>query len=134
MKTTTAKRILALVSVILVLSLAMSGCAPATTGDAAAGGAGTAGALSMIPMLIVMIAVMYFFMIRPEKKRKKEAEDLRNSLTTGDKIVTIGGMTGKIVNVSGDEIVFETGEDRVRIQVKKWAVSRKEGKDSKESK
>lgn len=125
MKTNTAKRILALASVILALSLAMSGCAPAT-GDAAADGAGTAGALSMIPMLVIMIAVMYFFMIRPEKKRKKEAEDLRNSLTTGDKIVTIGGMTGKIVNVSGDDIVFETGEDRVRIEVKKWAVSRKE--------
>lgn len=135
MKTTTAKRILALVSVILVLVLAMSGCATSTsTSTATDASTGTTSAWSMIPMLVIMVAILYFFMLRPEKKRKKEAEDLRNSLTVGDKIVTIGGMTGKIVSVSSDDIVFETGEDRVRIQVKKWAVSRKEGKDSKENK
>ena len=88
------------------------------TSDAAAGGSG-----SMIFMLIAMIAIFYFLMIRPENKKKKKTEEMRNSLTLGDEITTIGGITGKIVQVTEDTVTFETGEDIVRIQVKKWAIS-----------
>ena len=87
-----------------------------TDGTAAGGG-------SMILMLVLMFAVFYFFIIRPENKRKKKTEEMRSSLSIGDEIVTIGGITGKIVQVTEDTITFETGEDRVRIQTKKWAVS-----------
>ena len=51
---------------------------------------------------------------------------MRNNLGTGDKIVTIGGIQGEIVSVSGDSMTIETGEDRVRIKIAKWAISRKE--------
>ncbi|NLV86376.1 MAG: preprotein translocase subunit YajC [Clostridiales bacterium] len=81
--------------------------------------------MQMILSIVVLFAVFYFFMIRPEKKRKKQAEELRSSLSTGEKIVTIGGMMGTIVNVTDESITFETGEDRVRIEVAKWAVSKK---------
>ncbi len=84
---------------------------------------GAAGGSSMILMLIAMFAVFYFFMIRPENKKKKKAEEMRNSLTVGEEITTIGGMTGKVVQVTEDTVTFETGEDRVRIQIKKWAIS-----------
>ena len=70
-----------------------------------------------------MFAVFYFFFIRPENKKKKKVEDMRNSLSLGDEITTIGGMTGKIVQVTEDTVTFETGEDRVRIQIKKWGIS-----------
>ena len=80
---------------------------------------------SWILMLVLMFAMLYFFMIRPENKRKKEAENLRNSLSVGDEITTIGGMTGTICAVKENTIVFETGADRVRIEVTKWAVSTK---------
>ena len=83
----------------------------------------TAGAASMIPMLVIMFAVMYFLVIRPENKKKKKAEEMRNNLSLGDEITTIGGITGKIVQITEDTITFETGEDRVRIQIKKWAIS-----------
>ena len=76
-----------------------------------------------ILMIISMFAIMYFLMIRPEKKRKQKAEEMRNSLKKGDVITTIGGIVGKIVLVSQDTIVIETGEDRVRIEFTKWAVS-----------
>ncbi len=89
------------------------------TTDASMAGGGT----SMILMLVLMFAVFYFFIIRPENKRKKKTEEMRSSLSIGDEIVTIGGITGKIVQVTEDTITFETGEDRVRIQTKKWAVS-----------
>ncbi len=86
------------------------------------------GAGSMLPsiiMIVAMIAVFYFLMIRPENKRKKEAEDMRNSLAVGDDITTIGGITGTICAVKDKTIVIETGADRVRIEFTKWAVSSK---------
>ena len=76
-------------------------------------------------MLGLMFVVLYFFMIRPENKRKKEADDLRNSLAVGDEVTTIGGITGTICAVKENTIVLETGADRVRIELTKWAVSSK---------
>lgn len=81
--------------------------------------------MDMILILAMMFVMIYFFMIRPENKRKKEAENLRNSLTVGDNITTIGGITGTICKVDENTIVFETGADRVRLEVTKWAVSTK---------
>jgi len=74
-------------------------------------------------MIVVMIALMYFLMIRPENKRKKKAEEMRNSLKKGDKVTTIGGIIGKVVMVTDNSLVIETSEDRVRLEVTKWAVS-----------
>ena len=76
-----------------------------------------------ILMLIVMVAIMYFLMIRPENTRKKKAQEMRDSLKKGDIITSIGGIIGKIVSVSKDTIVIETSDDRVRIEMAKWAVS-----------
>ena len=78
--------------------------------------------LTLMLPLVLMFVLMYFIMIRPENKRKKKAEEMRNSLSLGEEITTIGGITGKIVQVTEDTVTFETGEDRVRIQVKKWAI------------
>ena len=80
---------------------------------------------STIIMLVLMFAMLYFFMIRPENKRKKEAQNMRDSLTVGDEITTIGGITGTICAVKENTIVIETGADRVRIEFTKWAVSSK---------
>ena len=99
----------------------LSGCVPAE--GTADGAAAAGGGMSMIIMMVVMIAVFYFFMIRPENKRKKQAQQMRDSLSVGDTITTIGGIVGKIVYVKSDSIVIETGEDRVRIQLMKWSVS-----------
>lgn len=79
--------------------------------------------MSMILMMVLLFAMMYFMMIRPENKRKKKLQEMRDGLKKGDTITTIGGIVGKIVRVNSDTIVFETGEDRVRIEVAKWAIS-----------
>ena len=88
--------------------------------------AGAAGMSSSLIMLVAMLAIFYFMLIRPENKRKKEAEQMRNSVKTGDKIVTIGGITGTVVNVKDSRIVLETGADQVRIELEKWAISSNE--------
>ncbi|MCI8818062.1 MAG: preprotein translocase subunit YajC [Oscillibacter sp.] len=76
-----------------------------------------------ILMIVVMLAIMYFMMIRPENKRKKKAQEMRDSLKKGDVITSIGGIVGRIVSVSKDTIVVETSDDRVRMELTKWAVS-----------
>ncbi len=80
-------------------------------------------ALSPVILLVVMFAFMYFAMIRPENKRKKQAEEMRSNLKKGDQITTIGGIVGKIVMVNDETIVIETSDDRVRLELNKWAVS-----------
>ena len=77
----------------------------------------------MIIILVAMVAIFYFFMIRPESKKKKKLAEMRDSLSTGDTITTIGGILGKVVSIDGDKITFETSEDRVRLQIAKWGVS-----------
>jgi len=72
--------------------------------------------------IIVMVAMFYFMIIKPQKKKEKEDRKLRNSLAAGDQIVTIGGFTGRVLDVKEYEIVFETGAARTRLTVKKWAV------------
>ncbi len=76
-------------------------------------------------LIIPMFALMYFLMIRPENKRKKEAQNMRDSLAVGDEITTIGGITGTICAVKENTIVIESGADRVRVELTKWAVSTK---------
>ena len=81
---------------------------------------------STMLMLIMMIAVFYFMLIRPENKRKKEAEQMRSAVKKGDKITTIGGIVGTVVDVKENNIVIETSADQVRIELAKWALSTNE--------
>ena len=82
-----------------------------------------AGLGSTVIMLVLMLAVFYFMLIRPENKRKKEAEEVRSAVKTGDRITTIGGIMGTVVHVKEDRVVMETGADQVRIEIAKWAIS-----------
>ena len=84
-------------------------------------GAGT-GMGSTIMMIVLMIAIFYFLMIRPENKRKKQAEEMRNSLKKGDWLTTIGGVYGRVVSITDRTVVIETSEDRVRIEFLKSAI------------
>ena len=90
-----------------------------TTAAPAAGG----GMASTLVMLGLMIGIFSFMLIRPENKRKKEAEQMRSALKVGDEITTIGGITGTVVSVKDDKFVIETGADQVRIEFAKCALS-----------
>ena len=95
--------------------------------DAAATTAEGAGSISniltllMIPLLLI---IMYFVMIRPQRKQEKEANNMRNSLSVGDEITTIGGIIGRVVNVKEDTFVLETTKERTRIRFERTAVKR----------
>ena len=88
--------------------------------------AGGADLIAMLLPMALMFVIMYFMLIRPENKRKKEAEEMRNSVRNGDVVVTIGGIVGTVVDVKEKKVVIETGADRVRIEFEKWALSTNE--------
>ena len=77
--------------------------------------------LLIFPLLLV---IMYFFMIRPQRKQEKEATAMRNSLAVGDEVTTIGGIIGRVINVKDDTFVLETTRDRTRIRFERSAVKR----------
>ena len=88
------------------------------------GQAGTAGAMvSYLVMMAIVFGLMYFLMIRPQKKKEKEAKEMRDNLQIGDEVTTIGGITGIVVRKTEDTVVIETGGDRSKIRVKIWAIS-----------
>ena len=77
---------------------------------------------STVLMIVLMIAIFYFLMIRPENKRKKQAEEMRSSLKKGDWLTTIGGVYGRVVSITDRTVVIETSEDRVRVEFLKSAI------------
>lgn len=84
-------------------------------------GAGSSSWLSIV-MLLGLFAVMYFFMIRPQKKQEKADAEMRNALEIGDEIVTVGGIVGKVVTLREEEIIIETGTDRTKIKITRTAI------------
>lgn len=112
----------------------------------AAGATGEAGTMGMITQLIgigAIFAVFYFIMIRPQKKREKEIQEMRSRLDVGDEIITSGGIIGRVVSIKEDTILIETGSDRSKIRIARWAIQanntamearEKEKKEKKEKK
>ncbi|MBQ5816707.1 MAG: preprotein translocase subunit YajC [Oscillospiraceae bacterium] len=84
---------------------------------------GLLGSLTMFIPLILMFVVMYFFMIRPQKKREKEVQSMRNNLQIGDEVVTSGGIIGIVASLKEDTVVIETGSDRSKVRIARWAVA-----------
>jgi len=81
---------------------------------------------SLIIPLALMVAVFYFFLIRPQKKREKQTQQMQNSLQVGDEIVTTGGIVGIVVSIKEDTVVLETANDRSKIRIKRWAIASNE--------
>ena len=92
-------------------------------GTTQAAGQTKAGSTSYIVLMVVLVAVMYFMMIRPQKKRQKEEQEMRASLEIGDEIITIGGIVGRVVTIREEDLIIETGADRNKMRIQRWAVN-----------
>ena len=88
------------------------------------------GQISMILPLIILLLVMYFLLIRPQKKREKQVNAMRSGVQVGDEIITIGGICGKIVKTKEESLIIQVGADKVKFEIMRWAVSKvvEEGK------
>ena len=85
---------------------------------------GSAGIMNIVIMMVILVG-MYFLMIRPSTKRKKQEDEMRNNIQIGDEITTIGGIIGRVVAIKDDNesFIIETGVDRSKIKIKKWAIA-----------
>jgi len=88
------------------------------------------GMITSIGMLVLMVGVFYFFLIRPQRKKDKVAKEMRNNLQAGDEIVTIGGIAGKILSLKEDSVIIETGSDKNKLRIMRWAIQSREEKIS----
>ena len=82
------------------------------------------GSWGLIIMLVLLFVVFYFFSIRPQRKQEKETNAMRNNLTVGDEVTTIGGIIGKVVSIKEETCVIETSHERTKIRILKTAISR----------
>lgn len=97
--------------------------AQAAGGTAATGTQSQQNPVSMIILMVALFGVMYFVMIRPQKKKQKDEQTMRDTIQVGDEITTIGGIIGRVVTVKDDSLVIETGADRNKMKITRWAVS-----------
>lgn len=86
-------------------------------------------AMMQLAPLVLLIFIMYFLLIRPQKKREKTVNEMRSNLKIGDEIITIGGIYGKIVKLKDESLVIEVGSDKTRFEVTRWAISKVQGMD-----
>ncbi len=81
-----------------------------------------ASSLSPIILMVGMVAIFYFLLIRPQKKKEKKDKEMRSNIEVGDGIISIGGIVGRVISVKDDTILMETGADRTKIRIKNWAI------------
>ena len=96
--------------------------AAAAAGDAAAPAAGAGEMIGMFLPLILMFVIFYFMLIRPQKKKEKKVKDMLAALKTGDRICTIGGIYGTIVNIKDDTIELAVSNENTKLIVARWAI------------
>ena len=104
------------------VSVVSSDTAATTSTGAAEGLGGAAGMLSMLLPFALMIALMYFLMIRPQRKKDKQVKDMLANLKVGDRICTIGGLYGTIAGLKDDNVVLTLGSMQNKVVVARWAI------------
>lgn len=80
------------------------------------------GSFQMIILIVLLFVGMYFLMIRPQKKQQKKEQEIRENTQVGDEITTIGGIVGKVVTVKEDSLIIETGADKNKMKITRWAI------------
>lgn len=110
------KKVLSILFVLL-LTLSMAACVPAAEGE----GTGSETWMS-VALLGAFVVLIYFLMIRPQRKKEKKAKEMLGSMEVGDGVTTIGGIVGRIVSIKDDTVLVETGSDRTKMRFQKWAI------------
>lgn len=111
---------------VLLNNSTLSVLAAAADSAADTQGNATLAMVMQFGVIILIFVIMYFLLIRPQKKKEKEAQEMRNNLQVGDEVITVGGIIGRVVSVREDTVVIETGGDRSKIRVKRWAIQSNE--------
>jgi preprotein translocase subunit YajC len=100
----------------------MTNLLPMAASSSSSSADATYSTIYMIVMFAVLILIFYFLLIRPQRKKDKQTQKMRDALQVGDEVTTVGGIVGRIVTIKDNTIVIETGADRNKIRIKKWAI------------
>ena len=120
-------KIIAVVPILIFVfaALALSGCMPMDGGGGEGAEGGSQGGLMAFLPIILLIAVFYFILIRPQNKKNKQVNEMRNAIKRGDYVTTIGGFRGRVLRVKDDDSVsIEVGPDKVKLEVMRWGISK----------
>ena len=90
-------------------------------------------AVTQIGFLVIFIVIMYLLLIRPQRKKERQVNDMRNSVQVGDEIITIGGICGQVVKTRGENLTIQVGSDKVKFEIMRWAVSKIESTEKRRS-
>lgn len=82
--------------------------------------------ITMLLPLLLLIVIMYFLMIRPQRKKEKQVTAMRNAIKVGDQVITIGGIRGKIVKTKDDVLTIQVGSDKTKFDIMRWSISKVE--------
>jgi preprotein translocase subunit YajC len=119
----TALKFSALAALTALSAVVLSGCT-GLTGTGAEGAEGGGSSLTAFLPLIVIIAVFYFIMIRPQQKKTKQVNEMRSNVKPGDYVTTIGGFRGRVVRVKDELITIQVGSDKTKLDIMKWGISK----------
>ncbi|MCL2112030.1 MAG: preprotein translocase subunit YajC [Clostridiales bacterium] len=108
-----------MVMMAVMAMMALTGCMPPAGAE---GGEGNA-LMSFLP-LVLIIAVFYFILIRPQNKKNKQVNEMRSALKRGDWVTTIGGFRGRVVKVTDEMLTIEVGKDKVKMDIMRWGISK----------
>jgi preprotein translocase subunit YajC len=100
----------------------MTNLLPMAASSSSSSADATYSTIYMIVMFAVLILIFYFLLIRPQRKKDKQTQKMRDALQVGDEVTTVGGIVGRRVTIKDNTIVIETGADRNKIRIKKWAI------------
>ncbi len=103
------------------MNLTMIMAAEAST---TAGQGGLGSILTLIIPIALMILIFYFLIMRPEKKRNKEMQDMLSNIQVADEVITTGGIIGRVISVKEDTVLIETGSDRTKIRIMKSSIAK----------
>jgi len=113
----------ALTALIAIMGTGCMGMGGTGTGTDAASGGGTNSLMSFLP-LILIIAVMYFLLIRPQQKKTKQTNEMRSGVKPGDWVTTIGGFRGRVIRIQDDVVTIAVGADKTKLDIMRWGISK----------
>ncbi len=111
-----------LLGISTALAEAPTAVDPAAVGEELTGASAVVSIIGTFLPMILIFVVFYFFLIRPQRKKDKQVKDMLNNLKVGDRVCTIGGIYGTIVNIKDETITLSVGKDNVNLVFARWGI------------
>ena len=117
------RNIITLAALVVLVAIVLSGCTMGATTGGTSSGSSSNSLMAFLP-LVLIVAVMYFLLIRPQQKKTKQVNEMRGGVKPGDWVTTIGGFRGRVIRIHEDVITIAVGADKTKLDIMRWGVSK----------